>query len=666
MLMPCQTKSRTCDCSDLPMANVSSETTDELLFVGYYPGPQYRPPIGSDRNTPTATFCAEPTSQAEADQCAQIPQDDSETGDANRAEMTFKGSGVGNNEPAPNVVYNDYTACVSYCPDGNPFWAAVPAGVVASLDKATANAIAYSMACNDAQQLRVCIGDLSQEWFCAQEAYDCYATVSGFVLPGDTSIFNVTADGLPGTLAFETRLLPFPRIELTGTITPDLVGDYNVQVIVEINGRFMSKWFTIHIRSVDVDNSDCFGTLGTPFSVFVNTDGFTSPSWSYTGVLPDGLTLNTSTGEISGTPTETGCFSVDVTVSEGGANCSACLHIDIGPYLFACKDDPFSLVCHFADCEDDVDHYALQGGTLPAGCSLDEEEGTVTGTPSTIANYDFTIAAHDAEDHVIKTEDYAVVVMGFTTGASDLVDGYQNAEYRASGGGFFQFAASGGSGTYTYAVTGGALPDGLTLAADGTLSGVCTTNGTFNFTVTATDSIGQECSQSCEIDISNYNFPDWNGMHVDSESPTGYSYPHYSNAYGKSDNRYEITQWAEDYDHASASNATSINTSISRSFSLGAVHGKVRVHITGTMSGPPSYPSGRCYVDVILQRNDVTVASQTAISSSTIDTEFTWTNDTVSGHYDVLIASYCGPTQAADTTNDYRITNLKVTMTNLP
>jgi hypothetical protein len=49
--------------------------------------------------------------------------------------------------------------------------------------------------------------------------------------------------------------------------------------------------------------------------------------------------------------------------------------------------------------------------------------------------------------------------------------------------------ASGGSGTgYTYAVTSGNLPTGLTLAANGTLSGTPTANGTFNFTVTATDS----------------------------------------------------------------------------------------------------------------------------------------------------------------------------------
>lgn len=50
--------------------------------------------------------------------------------------------------------------------------------------------------------------------------------------------------------------------------------------------------------------------------------------------------------------------------------------------------------------------------------------------------------------------------------------------------------ASGGVGApYTFAVTSGALPDGLALAADGTLSGTPAVAGTFTFTVTATDGV---------------------------------------------------------------------------------------------------------------------------------------------------------------------------------
>ncbi|WP_158637929.1 Ig domain-containing protein [Sphingomonas ginsenosidivorax] len=51
-------------------------------------------------------------------------------------------------------------------------------------------------------------------------------------------------------------------------------------------------------------------------------------------------------------------------------------------------------------------------------------------------------------------------------------------------------AASGGTAPYAYAVTAGALPAGLVLAADGTLSGTPTAGGSFGVTITATDAGG--------------------------------------------------------------------------------------------------------------------------------------------------------------------------------
>ncbi|HQR36431.1 MAG TPA: putative Ig domain-containing protein, partial [Blastocatellia bacterium] len=47
-------------------------------------------------------------------------------------------------------------------------------------------------------------------------------------------------------------------------------------------------------------------------------------------------------------------------------------------------------------------------------------------------------------------------------------------------------AASGGSGSYQFSLSGGNLPTGLTLAQNGHISGTATASGTYNFTVTAT------------------------------------------------------------------------------------------------------------------------------------------------------------------------------------
>lgn len=50
-----------------------------------------------------------------------------------------------------------------------------------------------------------------------------------------------------------------------------------------------------------------------------------------------------------------------------------------------------------------------------------------------------------------------------------------------------QLSATGGTAPYTFAVTAGELPDGLTLSSAGLLSGTPTAPGTWTFTITATD-----------------------------------------------------------------------------------------------------------------------------------------------------------------------------------
>lgn len=65
--------------------------------------------------------------------------------------------------------------------------------------------------------------------------------------------------------------------------------------------------------------------------------------------------------------------------------------------------------------------------------------------------------------------------------------------------------ASGGWPPYTYAVTGGALPPGLSLnSTNGVLSGIPKADGTNTFTITATDAYAFHGSQSCSLVISLY------------------------------------------------------------------------------------------------------------------------------------------------------------------
>src|SRR5207302_9252188 len=63
--------------------------------------------------------------------------------------------------------------------------------------------------------------------------------------------------------------------------------------------------------------------------------------------------------------------------------------------------------------------------------------------------------------------------------------------------------AGGGTAPYTFAISSGQLPGGITLGATtGTVSGTPTATGTFNFGVTATDSKGASGTQTFQIAVS--------------------------------------------------------------------------------------------------------------------------------------------------------------------
>ena len=88
------------------------------------------------------------------------------------------------------------------------------------------------------------------------------------------------------------------------------------------------------------------GTDGVAYSQTVQaTDGTPPYTWSISaGTLPTGLTLNTSTGEISGTPTATGTFNFTVMVTDTVAGCedTQALSITIDPAAACAYEELFS------------------------------------------------------------------------------------------------------------------------------------------------------------------------------------------------------------------------------------------------------------------------------------------------------------------------------------
>ncbi|RYY17393.1 MAG: hypothetical protein EOO36_09775, partial [Cytophagaceae bacterium] len=129
--------------------------------------------------------------------------------------------------------------------------------------------------------------------------------------------------------------------------------------------------------------------------------------------------------------------------------------------------------------------YAITAGALPAGLTL-TSGGVLAGTPTAGGSFTFSVTATDASATPgpysgSRSYTLSIVAPTIAVAPATLPNGTVGTAYSQT------ITAAGGTAPYSYAITAGALPSGLTLSASGILSGTPTTPGSFTFTVTATD-----------------------------------------------------------------------------------------------------------------------------------------------------------------------------------
>lgn len=139
--------------------------------------------------------------------------------------------------------------------------------------------------------------------------------------------------------------------------------------------------------------------------------------------------------------------------------------------------------------------FSIAAGSLPPGLALDGS-GQISGIPTAAGTFPFTGQVTDSQGTTAQAA-FSIAVSSAGPLGLSFAGGpaQQGVAYSGS------LVATGGQQPYTYAITSGALPAGLTLGAGGRISGTPTTTGTATFTGQVTDSQGNTASASCTITV---------------------------------------------------------------------------------------------------------------------------------------------------------------------
>jgi len=294
--------------------------------------------------------------------------------------------------------------------------------------------------------------------------------------------------------------------------TPAAAGDFFFVVTVQDSApspqtALRSLGITISAQLTIATTSPLpIGVAGTFYSFQILASGPSQINWSVvSGTSPPGLVL-TSAGSLVGTPTASGVYQFTAQAAGGSPPQSAmrAFQITINRSLtittpavlpFAILANPYSVSLQASG---GVPPYMWTnvGGPLPPGLTL-SSDGVFRGTPTGLGNFAFTLQLADSFASVNQvTRTFALPItkpLAITT--LSLPDGIQNADYSQ------QLQSTGGTAPFTWLVTGGTLPAGLTMTTDGLIQGKPTVVGQQNLTATVTDSLGMTVSSNFDLVI---------------------------------------------------------------------------------------------------------------------------------------------------------------------
>ena len=317
---------------------------------------------------------------------------------------------------------------------------------------------------------------------------------------------------------------------ISGTPTAIGVGSFTVQVKDATNAT-TTKALTITIYTLPSIGTASLsaGAVGTAYGqTILATGGKSAYTWSVSsGKLPAGLTLTPSTGMISGTPTTAGAGAVTFMVADANNKTSTkalSMVINAAPPAITTGTpaDGYLTTAYSqlltATGGKPPYSWSITTGAVPAGLSLALSTGVISGTPTVTGVGSFTVQVKDATN---ATTTKALTITIYTLpsiGTASLSTGAVGTAYSQT------VVATGGKSTYTWSVSSGTLPAGLTLApSTGMISGTPTATGAGAVTFMVADANNKTSTKALSIVINAAPLAITTGTPADGYLTTAYS-----------------------------------------------------------------------------------------------------------------------------------------------
>ncbi|WP_146216226.1 Ig domain-containing protein [Nitrospira lenta] len=254
------------------------------------------------------------------------------------------------------------------------------------------------------------------------------------------------------------------------------------------------------------------GTANLPYAETVGPSGGISPySLSVTPALPANLSLNQTTGIITGTPVAQSSGTYTFTLQDASVppqsvqkalaltinQAAAILSITTPSLPSGNVGRAYSQTVQVAGGAGALTWSILPGGVLPQNVNLNPSTGVISGTPTAPGTSTFTVRVTDTTGQADQ-QAYSILINPATPPNITTIllpGGTVGQAYNET------LQATGGTGTLAWSRSAGSLPVNLTLSSSGVISGTPTNTGTATFTVRVTDALSQSDTQQFSISV---------------------------------------------------------------------------------------------------------------------------------------------------------------------